>query len=316
MEVTVKVCKHPRLTAFFNFLYWFICISLAIAIALVSIYLYNCFTGVYNNQNTIILDTSSMAKTFDSYVSEKNNIFSKRYNTFFSDEQKLYPQYYVDSVVFNQFINLDESDVANFKSDYMSVDTDYELVNIAPSEGTVKNIDCEYKNSDTLMEDLGVRYGQSISFDLDKNLLYSLVHKDISLSNDELELYLNDDGVSEAQTDKYRIVFRDLKVSGLYTIPQLNYKSSILFDRENVEAITSTELDEKFGGVLVSLNFDCKQKYFEGILFGVGDIDIYDKDSNVLLLKLNVIGDSSRLLSMINPFERFDYQNLRKYGLN
>ena len=130
-----------------------------------------------------------------------------------------------------------------------------------------------------------------------------------------LELYLNKDGVSEACTDKYRIVFEGLDKVGLYSIPQLDYTSSILIDKESVETITSAKLDDKFGGVLVNLNITCKPDYYEGILFNVGSVKIYDKDSDALLIELTIKGVQSRLFSMINPFKPFEYSNLRKYGL-
>lgn len=265
---------------------------------------------------SLVIDRSSSAKTYEKYIDEKNSVFVKRYNAYFLKDEKLFPQYYVESAIYSQFVDEEQSEISKFTEDYMSIDESVDTFNIAPSSGTVENIECAYVNSDTLMDDLEARFGSSVRFDLDDSLLYTFTYKDLVLCDDgTLELYLNDDGVSEATMGKYRVVFEDLDKTGLYSIPQLDYKSSMLFDRSSTETITGTKLDDKFGGIIVSLNFICKPSYYEGVLFNVGSVKIYDKESDALLIELTINGAQSRLLPMINPFKPFEYDNLREYGL-
>ena len=290
----------------------FTVLSVIVTIILILAIIY-VFNGLKKN---LILDKSSEAKTYEGYIDEKNYVFEKRYNTYFSDEGKLFPQYYVESAIYNQFVDEEQSKIDKFKKDYMNIDKSFDTFNIAPSKGNVENIKCDYINSDTLMEDLETRFGSSVKFELDDSLLYTFTYKNLILCEDNtLELYLNDDGVSEASTDKYRIVFEDLDKTGLYTIPQLDYKSSVLLSKESTETITGVGLDDKFGGIIVSLEFTCKPNYYEGMLFNVGSVKIYDKDSDALLVELTIKGVQSRLFSMINPFKPFEYSNLREYGL-
>lgn len=285
-------------------------IIITILIILAIIYVFN---GLKKH---LILDESSGAKTYEGYIAEKNDVFEKRYDTYFLDEGKLFPQYYVESAIYNQFVDEEQSKIGKFTKDYMDIDKSFDTFNIAPSKGNVENIECDYVNSDTLIEDLEARFGSSVKFNLDDSLLYTFTYKNLILCEDNtLELYLNDDGVSEASTDKYRIVFEDLDKTGLYAIPQLDYKSSVLLSKESTEIITGVGLDDKFGGIIVSLEFTCKPKYYEGMLFNVGSVKIYDKDSDALLVELTIKGVQSRLFSMINPFKPFEYSNLRKYGL-
>lgn len=290
----------------------FTVLSVIVTIILILAIIY-VFNGLKKH---LILDESSGAKTYEGYIAEKNDVFEKRYDTYFLDEGKLFPQYYVESAIYNQFVDEEQSKIGKFTKDYMDIDKSFDTFNIAPSKGNVENIECAYVNSDTLIEDLEARFGSSVKFNLDDSLLYTFTYKNLILCEDNtLELYLNDDGVSEASTDKYRIVFEDLDKTGLYAIPQLDYKSSVLLSKESTEIITGVGLDDKFGGIIVSLDFTCKPKYYEGMLFNVGSVKIYDKDSDALLVELTIKGVQSRLFSMINPFKPFEYSNLRKYGL-
>lgn len=290
----------------------FTVLSVIVTIILILAIIY-VFNGLKKH---LILDESSGAKTYEGYIAEKNDVFEKRYDTYFLDEGKLFPQYYVESAIYNQFVDEEQSKIGKFTKDYMDIDKSFDTFNIAPSKGNVENIECAYVNSDTLIEDLEARFGSSVKFNLDDSLLYTFTYKNLILCEDNtLELYLNDDGVSEASTDKYRIVFEDLDKTGLYAIPQLDYKSSVLLSKESTEIITGVGLDDKFGGIIVSLDFTCKPKYYEGMLFNVGSVKIYDKDSDALLVELAIKGVQSRLFSMINPFKPFEYSNLRKYGL-
>ena len=120
---------------------------------------------------SLVIDRSSSAKTYEKYIDEKNSVFVKRYNAYFLKDEKLFPQYYVESAIYSQFVDEEQSEISKFTEDYMSIDESVDTFNIAPSSGTVENIECAYVNSDTLMDDLEARFGSSVRLDLDDSLL-------------------------------------------------------------------------------------------------------------------------------------------------
>lgn len=286
--------------------------------SVISISLILILSCMYKDLSTdLVLDGSYRANTYEGYIEAKNRVFEKRYDNYFASEEKVLPQYYIESAVYNQFVDKDKSSISDFTKNYMGISNADDLFNIAPSSVDVENTEYSYINSDTLLDDLEARYGASVRFDLDKSLLYSFIYKNIVLCDEGyLELYLNKDGVSEFCSDDYRVVFSDLTETGLYLLPKLDYKSSSLFNKDSTEVITNTTLSDNFGGVLVCLEFDCNPSYYEGVLFNLGNVKIYDKDSNALLVETTIRGTDSRLFPMINPFKRFDYRNWRIFGLN